>query len=64
MNLNHGKSGHPEEILEIDFDYVMTMCDNTADNRPASTGKAAVRQSPCEYVRSAADEEEKYRDFQ
>ena len=48
-----------DEFSEIDFDYVITLCDNAAENCPVFTGKAKVFHRPFEdpYFASGSEEE-------
>ncbi len=42
VDISMQKSQHLDEFSEIDFDYVITLCDNAAENCPLFTGKAKV----------------------
>lgn len=42
VDISMQKSQHLDEFSEIDFDYVITLCDNAAENCPVFTGKAKV----------------------
>ncbi|MBC8469269.1 MAG: arsenate reductase ArsC [Planctomycetes bacterium] len=42
VDISAQKSQHLVEFSEIDFDYVITLCDNAAENCPVFTGQAKV----------------------
>ena len=48
-----------DEFSEIDFDYVITLCDNAAENCPVFTGQAKVFHKPFEdpYFATGSEEE-------
>ncbi len=48
-----------DEFSEIDFDYVITLCDNAAENCPVFTGQAKVFHRPFEdpYFASGSEED-------
>ena len=48
-----------DEFSEIDFDYVITLCDNVAENCPVFTGQAKVFHKPFEdpYFASGSEED-------
>ena len=48
-----------DEFSEIDFDYIITLCDNAAENCPVFTGQAKVFHKPFEdpYFASGIEEE-------
>ena len=48
-----------DEFSEIDFDYIITLCDNAAENCPVFTGQAKVFHKPFEdpYFASGSEEE-------
>jgi len=48
-----------DEFSGIDFDYVITLCDNAAENCPVFTGKAKVFHRPFEdpYFASGSEED-------
>ncbi len=48
MDISMQQSQHLDEFSEIDFDYVITLCDNAAENCPVFTGKAKVLHRPFE----------------
>jgi len=51
-------SQHLDEFSEIDFDYVITLCDNAAENCPAFTGQTRVFHKPFEDPYFATGSEE------
>jgi len=52
-------SQHVDEFSGIDFDYVVTLCDNAAENCPVFSGKAKVIHKPFDdpYFASGSEEE-------
>ena len=52
-------SQHFDEFSEIDFDYVITLCDNAAENCPVFSGQAKVFHKPFEdpYFESGSEED-------
>jgi len=44
ISTHHSK--HIDDYCEIDFDYVVTLCDNAAENCPVFSGKAKVVHRP------------------
>ena len=48
-----------DEFSEIDFDYIITLCDNAAENCPVFTGQVKVFHKPFEdpYFASGSEEE-------
>ena len=56
------KSQHVDEFKHIEFDYVVTVCDNAAESCPVFTGNARVIHQPFDdpprLARNAATEEE------
>jgi len=42
IDISAQTSKHADELLGIDFDYVVTLCDNTRDNCPVFTGNAKL----------------------
>jgi len=52
-------SQHLDEFSEIDFDYVITLCDNAAENCPVFSGQAKVFHKPFEdpYFATGSEEE-------
>ena len=59
VDISSQKSQHLDEFSEIDFDYVITLCDNAAENCPVFPGKAKVFHKPFEdpYFASGSEEE-------
>ncbi len=59
VDISMHKSQHLDEFSEIDFDYVITLCDNAAENCPVFTGKVKVLHRPFEdpYFASGSEEE-------
>ena len=58
VDISMHKSKHLDEFSEIDFDYVITLCDNAAENCPVFTGKAKVFHRPFEDPYFATGSEE------
>ncbi len=56
------KSQHVDELKAIDFDYVVTVCDNAAESCPVFSGSAKVIHHPFDdpprLAREASSEEE------
>ena len=48
VDISMQKSKHIDEFSQIDFDYVVTLCDNAAENCPVFTGKAKMFHRPFE----------------
>jgi arsenate reductase len=46
VDISTHKSRHVDEFSGIDFDYVVTLCDNAAENCPVFSGKAKVLHEP------------------
>ncbi|MFB0553804.1 MAG: arsenate reductase ArsC [Phycisphaerae bacterium] len=59
VDISMHKSKHIDEFSEIDFDYVVTLCDNAAENCPVFSGKAKVIRKPFDdpYFASGSEEE-------
>ena len=59
VDISSQKSQHLDEFSEIDFDYVITLCDNAAENCPVFSGQAKVFHKPFEdpYFASGSEEE-------
>jgi len=53
------KSKHVDEFSGIDFDYVVTLCDNAAESCPVFSGKARIVHKPFEdpYFASGSEEQ-------
>jgi arsenate reductase len=58
VDISIQKSQHLDEFSEIDFDYVITLCDNAAENCPVFTGKAKMFHRPFEDPYFATGSEE------
>jgi arsenate reductase len=58
VDISAHKSQYIDEFSEIDFDYVITLCDNAAENCPAFPGKATIIHKPFEDPYFAAGSEE------
>ncbi len=58
VDISMHKSRHLDEFSEIDFDYIITLCDNAAENCPAFTGKAKGFHRPFEDPYFATGSEE------
>ncbi|MFH1881821.1 MAG: arsenate reductase ArsC [Planctomycetota bacterium] len=59
VNISMHQSQHIDEFLGIDFDYVVTLCDNAAENCPVFSGKAKVIHKPFDDPYFASGSEEK-----
>jgi arsenate reductase len=59
VDISSQKSQHLDEFSEIDFDYVITLCDNAAKNCPVFAGQAKVFHKPFEdpYFASGCEED-------
>lgn len=59
VDISSQKSQHLDEFSEIDFDYVITLCDNAAKNCPVFAGQAKVFHKPFEdpYFASGSEED-------
>jgi arsenate reductase len=58
VDISTHTSKHIDELCYIDFDYVITLCDNAAKNCPVFTGKAKVIHKPFEDPYFATGSEE------
>jgi arsenate reductase len=58
VDISNHKSKHLDELQGIDFDYVVTLCDNVAESCPVFRGKAKVIHKPFEDPHLAAGSEE------
>ena len=62
VDITTQKSKHVDEFKHIDFDYVVTVCDNAAESCPVFSGDAKVVHrsfdDPPRLAREAANEEE------
>jgi len=59
VDISMHESQHTDEFSEIDFDYVVTLCDNAAENCPVFSGKAKVIHNPFDdpYFASGSEEQ-------
>jgi len=59
VDISMHKSKHIDEFSGIDFDYVVTLCDNAAENCPVFSGKAKVIHKPFDdpYFASGSEEQ-------
>ncbi len=59
VDISMHQSQHIDEFLGIDFDYVVTLCDNAAENCPVFSGKAKVIHKPFDdpYFASGSEEQ-------
>ncbi len=62
VDISSQKSQHVDELSDIDFDYVVTVCDNAAESCPLFRGNAKVVHHPFDdpprLAKEAATEEE------
>ena len=58
VDISDHTSKHMDEFWNIDFDYVITLCDNAAQNCPVFSGKAKVIHKPFEDPYFATGSEE------
>lgn len=59
VDISNHTSKHIDDLKGIDFDYVITLCDNAAENCPVFPGKAKVIHKPFKdpYFATGTDEE-------
>ena len=59
VDISMQQSQHLDDFSEINFDYVITLCDNAAESCPVFPGKAKVLHRPFEdpYFASGSEEE-------
>ena len=59
VDISMHKSQHIDEFSEIDFDYVITLCDNAREHCPVFSGKAKVIHKPFDdpYFASGSEEQ-------
>ncbi len=59
VDISTHKSQHVDEFSQIDFDYVVTLCDNAAENCPVFSGKAKIVHKPFDdpYFASGSEEQ-------
>ncbi len=48
VDISMHTSKHVDELRNVDFDYVITLCDNAAENCPVFSGKAKIIHKPFE----------------
>jgi arsenate reductase len=48
VDISMHTSKHVDELINVDFDYVVTLCDNAAENCPVFSGKAKIIHKPFE----------------
>lgn len=62
VDITSQHSKHVDELANIEFDYVVTVCDNAAESCPLFRGKAKLARQPFDdpprLAREAASEEE------
>ncbi|MCA9259653.1 MAG: arsenate reductase ArsC [Planctomycetales bacterium] len=62
IDITSQRSKHVDELADVDFDYVVTVCDNAAQSCPQFSGKAKVVRrlfdDPPRLAKDAASEEE------
>ena len=59
VDISSHTSDHVDDFLEIDFDYVITLCDNARESCPIFSGKAKLIHNPFEdptFVVGSTDE--------
>jgi len=59
VDISAQKSEHIDELPGIDFDYVITLCDNASESCPVFSGKAKVIHKPFDdpYFASGSEEQ-------
>jgi arsenate reductase len=62
VDISMHRSKHVDEFFGIDFDYVVTLCDNAAENCPVFTGNARIIHKPFDDPYYAAGSEEEVMD--
>jgi arsenate reductase len=58
VDISTHKSKHMDEFRGIDFDYVVTLCDNVSESCPVFPGKTKIVHKPFEDPHLAAGSEE------
>jgi len=48
VDISSHTSNHVDDFLEIDFDYVITLCDNARENCPVFSSRAKIIHKPFE----------------
>jgi arsenate reductase len=59
VDISTQTSNHIDEFLGVDFDYVVTLCNNAAQSCPVFSGKAKVIHKPFDdpYFASGSEEQ-------
>lgn len=59
VDISMQKSKHVNELMEVDFEYVVTLCDNAAENCPVFPGSAKIIHKPFDdpYYASGSEDE-------
>lgn len=59
VDISMHQSQHVDEFSEIDFDYVVTLCDNAYESCPVFSGKARIVHKPFDdpYFASGSEEQ-------
>ena len=59
VDISTHRSKHIDDLVGVDFDYVVTLCDNAAENCPSFSGRAEVVHRPFEdpYFASGSEEQ-------
>ncbi|GAH91776.1 unnamed protein product, partial [marine sediment metagenome] len=59
VDISMHQSQHVDEFSGIDFDYVVTLCDNAYENCPVFSGKARIVHKPFDdpYFASGSEEQ-------
>ncbi len=59
VDISMHQSQHIDEFSGIDFDYVVTLCDNASESCPVFSGKARIVHKPFDdpYFASGSEEE-------
>ena len=62
VDISNQRSQHVDELADVEFDYVVTVCDNAAESCPVFSGTAKVVHKPFDdppsLAHDAANEEE------
>jgi arsenate reductase len=59
IDISNHTSKHADDLQGVDFDYVITLCDNAAENCPVFPGKAKIIHKPFKdpYFATGTDEQ-------